>query len=66
MTVAGGVMANAEGELAIVGDESTNVEGKVATAIPLVSFVVGGGGISVASILRFLPFGAGSRGGDRL
>ena len=58
-------MVNAEGEAAIAEGESINVEGKLAAEMTD-SFVVGGGGISEASNLRFLPFGAGSRGGDRL
>ena len=55
------------GEDVTVDGELTSVEGKLDTLMAVVSFdVVGGGGMSEASILRFLPFGAGSRGGDRL
>jgi hypothetical protein len=45
-----------------------SVDGKSDTLMAVVSFDVsrGGGGISVPSSLRFLPFGAGSRGGERL
>lgn len=48
--------------------ESTSVDGKFVTdiALPSLSFPMVGGGISVAEIFRFLPFGAGSNGGDRL
>ena len=70
VVVVGGVAHKAEGE-AIAELESTKVEGNLAAAIAPESFVRGdfvveGGGISDASNLRFLPFGAGSRGGDRL
>jgi len=73
-TIAGGVATRVVGvEVSAVGDdvttdgELTSVEGKSEALMAVISFeVVGGGGISRASILRFLPFGAGSRGGDRL
>jgi hypothetical protein len=50
-----------------VDGESMRVDGKSDTLMTGESFdVMGGGGISAASSLRFLPLGAGSRGGDRL
>jgi hypothetical protein len=54
------------GDLDTVVGESISVEGKSEGLIVVRSFEVGGGGISIASILRFLPLGAGSNGGDRL
>lgn len=66
MTPVGGVVVNAGGEVASVEVESIKVDGKLATLTAVASLVVGGGGISGCSILRFLPLGAGSRGGDRL
>jgi len=62
-----GVEANVMGDAAMAAGESMRVEGKSDTLMAVVSRdVVGGGGISAASILRFLPFGAGSSGGDLL
>ena len=55
------------GDAAMVDGESIRVDGKSDSLMAVGSFdVKAGGGISAASILRFLPFGAGSRGGDRL
>jgi len=54
------------GEASIVAGESTKVEGKASTLIAPCSFKGGGGGMSESPILRFLPFGAGSSGGDLL
>jgi hypothetical protein len=64
---AGCVNVNEVGDVVMVDGESTSVDGKSEALMTVVSFeVMGGGGISAASTLRFLPFGAGSRGGDRL
>lgn len=54
------------GEAAIVAEESTKVEGKLSTLIAPCSFTADGGGMSISPILRFLPLGAGSKGGDLL
>lgn len=65
-TAVGVVAFMASEDAATVGDGLINVEGNLSTAIIPISFVVEGGGISEASTLRFLPLGAGSRGGDLL
>jgi hypothetical protein len=49
-----------------VDEDSIKVEGNLSTVMPSGSFGVDGGGISEISTFRFLPFGAGSRGGDLL
>jgi hypothetical protein len=67
VVVVGGVEVNAVGDAVMTDGELTSVEGKSDALMAVVSLVVvGGGGISEAPILRFLPLGAGSRGGDRL
>jgi hypothetical protein len=53
------------GELVCNDVDSIKEDGKSA-GFKVMSFGVGGGSISVASIFRFLPFGAGSNGGERL
>lgn len=65
-TVVGVLTLSASGEVAAVEDDSINVEGNLSTEMPMSSFVADGGGISEVSSLRFLPLGAGSRGGDLL
>ena len=65
MTAGGGGLVNAEGDVETAEGDSINVDGKLAAEMTG-SFVFGGGGISESSTLRFLPFGAGSSGGDRL
>lgn len=71
-TVGGGVIVVGV-EVKVLGDpisvdgELTSVEGKSEGLMAVASLeMVGGGGISEAPIFRFLPLGAGSRGGDRL
>jgi len=55
------------GDAVMAEGESMRVDGKSDALMAIGSFdMIGGGGISVASSLRFLPLGAGSRGGDRL
>jgi hypothetical protein len=49
-----------------VEEDSIKVEGNLSTVMPSGSFGVDGGGICEISTFRFLPFGAGSRGGDLL
>lgn len=67
VTAVGGVELNMLGETVTADGELTSVEGKSDALTAVASFdVIGGGGMSEASILRFLPFGAGSRGGERL
>jgi len=61
-----GVLATGVGDLEFTDVESINVDGKSEGLTAAMSFEVGGGGISIESVFRFLPFGAGSRGGDRL
>lgn len=65
VTVVGVVTVKTLGEVAAEGG-SIRVEGKSVSLRTVVSFGVGGGGISARSTLRLLPFGAGSSGGDRL
>jgi len=60
-----GVVAS-KGEPATEEAVSINLEGKLSSGMGGVSFVVDGGGISEVSSLRFLPLGAGSKGGDLL
>lgn len=62
----GVVAVNVVGEEVISGGDSINVEGKSDILMAATSLMALGGGISDASSFRFLPFGAGSNGGDRL
>ena len=65
-TVVGVVTVSDRGEAMTVGEDSISVEGNLSTVMPSGSFGVDGGGISEISTFRFLPFGAGSSGGDLL
>jgi hypothetical protein len=66
VTVKGNMLSRVVGEFVCSDVDSIKVDGKSAGFSEVMSFGVGGGSMSVASSFRFLPFGAGSNGGERL